>query len=314
MCGFRSCIARMLLTCFTVNGKRRLRTITVSITIESHQATPSDCLKKSSTPPRMLTIGPKTLWKKSAMLLIIRSYSSYWVESSPRERVATQHPHDAHEDAPRYAVFLYGLQRVQGAARCISARRRQHGGEVGTVEPNKSYARPSQKHIPPSNRPAPDRAADLAQRLTELFPKLLKRRLGGRWLSRHHEVQFKGGLGDIRVKHFPEPPPHSVSCCRIADLPGYREAQPGSVIFIGEGVHREELAPVGGALTIDPLELRRVSQTHALAAWQRSDCKALAAPTPAIRDDPAPANRTHAFAEAVRLGSFATIWLISTLH
>jgi hypothetical protein len=31
----------MLLTCFTVRGKRRLRTITVSSTIESHHGTPS---------------------------------------------------------------------------------------------------------------------------------------------------------------------------------------------------------------------------------------------------------------------------------
>src|SRR5215207_8908170 len=90
-------------------------------------------------------MGPKTLWKKSAMLLIIRSYSSYGVESSPRERVATEHPEDAHEGALKHAVLLYGLQRVQGAARRISASRREHGGEVGAVEPDQSYARPSHK-------------------------------------------------------------------------------------------------------------------------------------------------------------------------
>src|ERR687895_1768064 len=45
-----------------------------------------------------------------------------------------------------------------------------------------------------------------------------------------------------------------------------------------------------------------------------SDCQTLAAPAPAIRHDPAPAHRTHALAEAVRLGSLTAIWLISTLH
>src|SRR5215211_6410335 len=121
MCGFRSCIARMLLTCFTVSGKRRLRTITVSITIESHQATPSVWWKYSSTVPWMSTMGPKRVWKKSAMLLIMRFYSSYGVESSLGERVTTEHPEDAHVNALRYAVLLYGLQRVQRAARGKSA-------------------------------------------------------------------------------------------------------------------------------------------------------------------------------------------------
>src|SRR5688500_17674202 len=85
-------------------------------------------------------------------------------------------------------------------------------------------------------------------------------------------------------------------------------------MLVGKGVHREELAPVGGALPVDPLELRRVGQTHALAPRQRSDCQALAAPTPAGGDYPAAAHRTHALAEAVCLGSLTTIWLVSTLH
>lgn len=116
------------------------------------------------------------------------------------------------------------------------------------------------------------------------------------------------------MEHFSEPPPHGVSRHRVADLSRDREAEPRAALLVGEGVHREELAPVSGALTIDPLELRRVGQTHAFAARQESDCQALAAPTPAIIDDPASPHRTHALAEAVRLGSLATIWLISTLH
>jgi len=63
----------MLLTCFTVRGKRRLRTITVSITIESHQGTPSVWWKYSKTVPITFTIGPKIFWKKSAIPLTIRS-------------------------------------------------------------------------------------------------------------------------------------------------------------------------------------------------------------------------------------------------
>src|SRR5215203_4642912 len=184
MCGFRSCIARMLLTCFTVRGKRRLRTITVSITIESHHGTPSVSWKYSSTVPRMLTMGPKMAWKKSAIVLIIGSYSSYRVESSSGERVTTEHPEDAHEDAPRHAVFFYGLQRVQRAARCISAGCREQGGEVGAVELDQPYARLSHRHAPPSNRPG--RLAYPAERFVELRTELLEGRLSGGRFRRHH--------------------------------------------------------------------------------------------------------------------------------
>ena len=51
-----------------------------------------------------------------------------------------------------------------------------------------------------------------------------------------------------------------------------------------------------------------------LLRGKRSDCQALAAPTPAVGDDPAPAHRAHALAEAVRLRPLTAIWLISTLH
>jgi hypothetical protein len=79
-------------------------------------------------------------------------------------------------------------------------------------------------------------------------------------------------------------------------------------------VHREEPAPVSSTLTIDPLELWRVSQTHPFASRQRSDCQALASPAPTVGDNSASSHRTHALAEAVRLGSLATIGLISALH
>src|SRR5215204_1972539 len=167
----------MLLTCFTVSGKRRLRTITVSKTIASHHGAPRFWWKYSRTVPRMFTMGPKSVWKKSAMLLIIRSYSSYGVASSLGERVTTEHPEDAHIYAPRYAVPLYGLQRVQGATRGESAGRWEHGGEVGAVQSYQPYARHSQGYGPPSSRPAPGRA-DLAQRLAELCPELLAAGIG----------------------------------------------------------------------------------------------------------------------------------------
>src|SRR5215218_8556992 len=126
MCGFRSCIARMLFTCFTVRGNRRERTVIRGGRIGRRHGAPGVWWKYSSTAPRTLTMGLNTFWKKSAIALSIRSHSSYRVESSLRERVATEHPEDAHENALRYAVLLYGLQRVKGAARRISARRGKH--------------------------------------------------------------------------------------------------------------------------------------------------------------------------------------------
>jgi hypothetical protein len=111
-----------------------------------------------------------------------------------------------------------------------------------------------------------------------------------------------------------EPPPYGVPRYRVADLTGYRETQPGSTLVVGKGVHGEEPTSVGDALTVDPLELGRVSQACTLATRQRSNCQALAAPAAAGRDDPSSAHRTHALAEAVRLGSLSTIRLIGTLH
>jgi hypothetical protein len=116
------------------------------------------------------------------------------------------------------------------------------------------------------------------------------------------------------MKHLSEPPPHGVPRYRVADLTGYRETQPGSAELVRKGVHGEELAPVSGALTVDPLEFGRVGKACTLAPRQRLNCQALAAPAPAGRDDSASSHRTHALAEAVRLGSLTTIRLIGTLH
>ncbi|MCD6054436.1 MAG: hypothetical protein K0Q96_1628 [Rubrobacteraceae bacterium] len=229
--------------------------------------------------------------------------------------MTTEHPEDAHKNAPRYAVLLYGLQRVKGAARRIPARRGQHGGEVPAVESNKSRAHLLRRHGQlQSNRPAPDRATDPAQRLAELIPQLVERRLSRRRPRRHHEIQVPGSFGDAGVEYLSEPPSHGVSRYRVADLSGDGEPEPRGAMLVWKGVHGEELAPVSGALTVDPLEFGRVSQTHSLATGQRSDCQTLAAPAPAVSDDPAPAYRAHALAKAVCLGPLAAIWLISTLH
>ena len=229
--------------------------------------------------------------------------------------MTTEHPEDAHKNALWYAVLLYGLQRVKGAARRIPARRGQHGGEVPAVESDKSRARPSRGHGQlQSNRPAPDRAANPAQRLAELLPQLLERSLSRSGSRRHHEVKVLGRPRDARVEYLSEPPSHGVSRYRVADLSGDGEPEPWGAMLVWKGVHGEEPAPVSGALTVDPLEFGRVSQTHTLATGQRSDCQTLAAPAPAVSDDPAPAYRAHALAKAVCLGPLAAIWLISTLH
>ena len=116
------------------------------------------------------------------------------------------------------------------------------------------------------------------------------------------------------MEHLSEPATHGVARYRVAYLAGDRKTQPGSAVFVRKGMHGEEPASVGRALTVDPLELRRVGQARALAPRQRSNCQALAAPAPAGSDDPASAYRAHALAEAVRFGSLTTIRLIGTLH
>lgn len=116
------------------------------------------------------------------------------------------------------------------------------------------------------------------------------------------------------MEYLSEPPPHCVPRYRGADLAGYRETQPGSALVVRKGMHGEEPAPVSDALPVDPLELGRVGQACTLAPRQRSNCQALAAPAAAGSNDPSSAYRTHALAEAVRLGSLSTIRLIGTLH
>src|SRR5918994_6379334 len=155
----------MLFTCFTVKGNRRLRTITVSSTIESHQATPRLWWKYRSTAPRIFTMGPKTFWKKSAIALIMRSYSFDRVETSPGERVTTEHPEDAHEQAFQDAVFLSGLHGVERATRFIAAGRRQHGGEEPAVDLDQAY-----EQLPHRNRRQPGRRSAVPANLPRALP------------------------------------------------------------------------------------------------------------------------------------------------
>ena len=126
--------------------------------------------------------------------------------------------------------------------------------------------------------------------------------------------RFPEILGDARVEYLSEPPSHGVSRYRVADLPGDGEPEPRGAMLVWKGVHGEEPAPVSGALTVDPLELRASRSDACACSGQRSDCQTLAAPAPAVSDDPAPAHRAHALAKAVRLRPLAAIWLISTLH
>lgn len=67
------------------------------------------------------------------------------------------------------------------------------------------------------------------------------------------------------MKDISEPPPHGVARYGIADLAGHRETKPGITMLVGKGMHGEEFAPVGGPLSVDPLEFRRVGQACALA-------------------------------------------------
>jgi hypothetical protein len=59
----------MLLTCFTVRGKRRVRTTTVSMAMLNHHGAPTALWKYSNIPPRTSTMGLNRFWKTSAMAL-----------------------------------------------------------------------------------------------------------------------------------------------------------------------------------------------------------------------------------------------------
>jgi hypothetical protein len=116
------------------------------------------------------------------------------------------------------------------------------------------------------------------------------------------------------VEDLPEPPPNRVARHRVSHLPGDGEPQAGRPELVGESVHGEQPALASGALTVNPLKLWEVGQACALTPRQRSDGQPFApAPAPG-GDDPASADRAHALAKTVRLGSLAAIRLVRALH
>src|SRR5919199_1551733 len=312
--GLRSCMARMLLTCLTVSGKRMLRTTTVSIAMESHQGAPIPSWKYSSTWPMTETTGLKRFWKKSATVLTMRSSSSYRVVPSLRERVAPQQPPGSHESTLQQPVLLDGLERVERAARRKPARGRQHGGDVPPVDSYQGEAKALEHRLPRPGFPGVARFAELAQRSGELLAQLPESSLGRGRPRRHDEVEVAGDVGERGVKDLPEPPPHGVARHRVPHPPGDGEAEARRTQLVGKSMHREELAPVGDALPVDPLKVRGVGQACSLTPRQRSNSEPLP-PAPASgSEDPAPPDRTHAPAKAVRFGSFSTVGLIGALH
>ena len=116
------------------------------------------------------------------------------------------------------------------------------------------------------------------------------------------------------MEDLPEPPPDRVARHRVSYPPGDGETQARRPELVGESMHREQPAPVSGALPVNPLELRGVGQASALTPWQRSDSEPTPTAPAARGDDPAPANRAHALAKTVRLGPLSAVWLVRTLH
>jgi hypothetical protein len=79
-------------------------------------------------------------------------------------------------------------------------------------------------------------------------------------------------------------------------------------------VHGEEPSSISDSLFVDPLELRGVSEAHTLTSGHPSDCQALPAPPTAGRYNPTATNGAHTLAEAMGLGSLASVRLICALH
>jgi hypothetical protein len=157
-------------------------------------------------------------------------------------------------------------------------------------------------------------SAKLAQRPVELLAQLSKSGLRRCRPRRHHEIQIAGDLVQRRIKDLPEPSPDGIARHRVSHPPADGESQARRTELVGKSVHGEQLAPVSGALPINPFKLRRVGQSCPLAPRQRSDGQPFpSAPAPG-GDDPAPTDRAHALAKAVRFSPFSTIRLISTLH
>ena len=223
--------------------------------------------------------------------------------------MTAQNSPSSHESAPQQAVLLYCLERVEGAARRKPARTRQHGGDESSVTFDQSDANPLEEHGLPRLG-----LAELAQRSGELLTQLPKSGLRRCRPRRHHEVQVAGDLGQRRVKDLPEPPSDGVARHRVSHPPGDGEAQARRAELVGKSVHGEQLAPVSGALPVDPFKIRRVGQACALAPRQRSDSQPLTTAPAAGGNDPAPTHRAHALAKTVRLGPLSAVRLVSALH
>src|SRR5215210_6915309 len=100
--GFKSCMARMLLTCLIVKGKSKERTITVKTAMLSHHGAPTEW-KNSRPLPKTLIKGPKRLSRNSTT----RSSSFYRVEPAFREGVTPEYPPYPHKTALQYTVLLH---------------------------------------------------------------------------------------------------------------------------------------------------------------------------------------------------------------
>ena len=111
-----------------------------------------------------------------------------------------------------------------------------------------------------------------------------------------------------------ESPPNRVARYRVSHPPGDGEAKAGRSELVRKNVHGEQPAPASRALTVNPLEFRGVGQACTPTPWQRSDGQPFApAPAPGC-DDSASADRAHALAKTVSLGSLAAVRLVRALH
>jgi hypothetical protein len=154
----------------------------------------------------------------------------------------------------------------------------------------------------------------LADRGEELLLQLLEVGVGGRRTGRDHDVDAARQIGGCAAEDLAQPTPYSVTLHRYADLLGDGQAQPRPTHGVRQGVDGEKPSPAHRALAIDPLEFERGGEASALTSGQRSNSQPLAPPPAPRGDDPTPADRAHALAEPVGLGSLSTVRLISTLH
>ena len=154
----------------------------------------------------------------------------------------------------------------------------------------------------------------LAHRGDELLLQLLKASVGSCRTRRDHDIDAARQLGGRGAEDLAQPPPYSVTLHGYANFLRDGQAQPRPTDGVGQGVDGEKLSSAHGALAVDPLEFERGGKASALSSGQESNSQSLA-PSPAPRgDDPTPANRAHAPAEPMGLGSLPTVRLISTLH